>query len=46
MNFEELVLQPQTVIWWEDSDDENVVYDNGFHLEIADGCIVIHSSEK
>ena len=30
-------------IWWEDGEDENIVYDNGMDQEIAGGSIVIHA---
>jgi hypothetical protein len=29
-------------IWWEDSDTENVVYDNGMDQPIGGGSVVVH----
>jgi hypothetical protein len=32
-------------IWWEDGEDENVIYDNGMNQAIGGGSIVIHTKK-
>ena len=33
-------------VWWEDTDGEHVVYDNGMDQEIGGGNIVVHTSKR